>query len=168
MKVSDNIKVAVAAGNISDVRDCLWSATLLEKVSSGNIQQNLDYVFAHGVSTNDLFEEDDGEEFDTMATEANYSHLGGLLSGNFSKRKLDALQQMARTLWPPKPTPIRESTPEPPRQRPRPSDHDNGRNGKGKGRKHIPEKTILGDIVRAPGNFFGWLIDLLGEKIAGK
>lgn len=171
MKVSDNIKAAVAAGNISDIRDCLWSATLLEKVSSGNIQENLDYVLSHGVAADDLFEEDDGEDFETTATEANYSHLGGLLSANFSRRKLDALQQMARTLWPPKPTQDREPMPEPPRPRPRPSDHDNGRDGKGKGRMHIPERTIGGDFARGIGNASGMVIDQVwetGKKVLKK
>ena len=149
MKVSDNIKAAVAAGNISDIRDCLWSATLLEKVSSGNIQENLDYVLSHGVAAKDLFEEDDGEDFETAATEENYSHLGGLLSVNFSRRKLDALQKMARTLWPPKPTPIREATPEHPRPRPRPNPP--------KPRPQPNDGNIIGNFVILLGRGAEWL-----------
>lgn len=121
MSIERNFKLAVESGRIADIRAYLWSAISLEKVAPGNIQENLDYVLSHGVAADDLFEEDDGEDFETTATEANYSHLGGLLSANFSRRKLDALQQMARTLWPPKPTQDREPMPEPPRPSPRPN-----------------------------------------------
>ncbi len=171
MSVTQNLKAAVAGRNMPDIRDCLWSSIPFDKTMTGSFKESLDFVFSNGISRKELFQDDDGEVFETIATEKNFYRLGGLLRINFSERKLEALQQMARTLWPPKPTQDRKPMPEPPRPRPGPIDYDNVRDERGKRKEHIPERTIGGDFARGIGNASGMVIDQVwetGKKVLKK
>ena len=102
MSVSENLKSAVAARNIPDIRGGLWSCIAVDMNMTGRFQESLDYVLAHGISEEELYDTDDvSKTFSEEATIENFSKLGGLLRINFSKKKLDALRKMGRILYPP-------------------------------------------------------------------
>ena len=102
MSVSENLKVAIQSRNIDDIRGGLWSCIAVDMNMTGRFKESLDYILANGISEEELFEDDDGQPFETEATKDNFSELGGLLRVNFSKKKLDALRVMGCVLYPPK------------------------------------------------------------------
>ena len=101
MSVSENLKAAVAARNCDDIRGGLWSCIAVDMNMTGRFKESLAYVLENGISEAELYEADDGAPFATAASAENFSALGGLLRVNFSKKKLDALRTMGRTLYPP-------------------------------------------------------------------
>lgn len=102
MSVSDNLKNAIAEHNLDDIRGGLWSCIAVDMNMTRRFKESLEYVLANGITESELFEDDDGKPFETEATKDNFSELGGILRVNFSKKKLDALKMMGRTLYPPK------------------------------------------------------------------
>ena len=98
MSITDNLKAAVEARDLSRVRNCLWSAIMFDKSMTGSFKESLGYVLAGGIAKDELFEPDDGEAFDETPAKENYSKLGGMLRVNFSERKLEALKRMGRAL----------------------------------------------------------------------
>ena len=60
---------------------------------------SLDYVLSNGISENELYENDDGEIFDLEPTDDNFNKLGGALSTNFSKQKLNDLKKIGTALY---------------------------------------------------------------------
>ncbi|MBQ3837623.1 MAG: hypothetical protein II814_10910 [Treponema sp.] len=101
MSVSENLKNAVAEHDIDDVRGGLWSCIAVDMNMTGRFKESLEYALANGIDASELYEEDDGKLFETEASIDNFSKLGGGLRVNFSKKKLDALRTMGRTLYPP-------------------------------------------------------------------
>lgn len=102
MSVSVNLRNAVAEHNIEDIRGGLWACIAVDPNMTGKFKESLEYVLSNGISENELFDNDDGESFSTEPTQENFNELGGMISTNFSKKKLDALCNIGRILYPPK------------------------------------------------------------------
>ena len=101
MSVSKNLKLAVAERNIEDIRGCLWACIAVDMNMTGKFKESFNYILENGISESELFEVDDDNDFKTEPTIENYRELGGLLSVNFSKKKLEALKAMGLVLYPP-------------------------------------------------------------------
>lgn len=102
MSVSENLKNAVLEHNIEDIRGGLWSCIAVDPNMTGKFKESLEYVRTNGINENELFDNDDGESFNTEPTQENFNELGGMIRSNFSKKKIEALGKIGRVLYPPK------------------------------------------------------------------
>ena len=98
-RVSPNLQNAVKEHNIEDIRGSLWSCIAVDPTLTGMFKVSLDYVLSNGISENELYENDDGEIFDLEPTDDNFNKLGGALSTNFSKKKLNDLKKIGTALY---------------------------------------------------------------------
>lgn len=98
-KVSQILQNAVKEHNIEDIRGCLWSCIAVDPTLSEFFKVSLDYVLSNGISENELYENDDGETFDLEPTDDNFNKLGGALSTNFSKKKLNDIKKIGTALY---------------------------------------------------------------------
>lgn len=166
MSVSPNLKNAVSEHNLADIRGGLWSCILVDPNMTGKFKESIEYVLVNGISESELYETDDGESFNTNPTQENFNELSGMIRSNFSKKKLDALCNIGRILYPPK-----SATPDEPRRES--SNSDNGSDPQQKSQSTNSGATIGGAVLGAAAGAIigkiaiGGAIAILGGAVLG-
>ena len=101
MSVSDKLKTDVAARNLTAIRGDLWSRIVLDPNFTGGFPESWQYCLDNGITEAELYQEHDGRDIDLEPTGENFDLLGGQLSTNFSKERLDKMKEIGRKLYPP-------------------------------------------------------------------
>ncbi len=93
------VEEAVSAKNIDYIRGLLCSVLgATDEEFNSFFEGDFEYVLKNGITEDELFQEDDGAEYSTIPTEENLDALAGNLRINFSKKKLEDLKKMGRTI----------------------------------------------------------------------
>ena len=102
MSVSERLKTAVKAKDITAIRDCLWSRIVLDPNFTKGFPESWEYCLDNGIAEAELYESHDGRPLPEDITDDNFSALSGQLRTNFSRERLDAIKRIGRALYPPK------------------------------------------------------------------
>lgn len=103
MSVSEKLKNAVKAKDISAIRDCLWSRLVLDPNFTKGFPESWEYCLDNGITDSELYEPHDGRPLAEDVSDDNFSALSGQLRTNFSRERLDAIKRIGRALYPPRP-----------------------------------------------------------------
>lgn len=103
MSVSEKLKIAVKAKDISAIRDCLWSRIVLDPNFTKGFPESWKFCLDNGITEAELCEPHDGRPLPEEVSDDNFSALSGQLRTNFSRERLDAIKRIGRALYPPKP-----------------------------------------------------------------
>src|SRR5574344_35803 len=102
MAISKNLKNCVLLHDIDGIRDCLFFATAQDPgfQDDGAFNEALQYCISNGITDEELYQDDNGEELPTEMTQENMAKICGSLGTNFSKRKINAARTMGKILFP--------------------------------------------------------------------
>lgn len=103
MSVSEKLKTAVKAKDISAIRDCLWSRIVLDPNFTKGFPESWKFCLDNGIAEAELYEPHDGRPLPEDVSDDNFSALSGQLRTNFSRERLDAVKRIGRALYPPQP-----------------------------------------------------------------
>ena len=93
------IEEAVEAKDLNYIRGLLCSVLgSTDKDINSLFEEDYQYILNHGISEDELFQEDDGEEYSTEPSNENLDFLAGKFRVNFSKKKLESLKKMGRAI----------------------------------------------------------------------
>ena len=106
MSVSEKLKTAVMAKDISAIRDCLWSRIVLDPNFTNGFPESWKYCLDNGIAEAELYEPHDGRPLTEDVSDDNFSALSGQLRTNFSRERLDTIKRIGRALYPPKPNEV--------------------------------------------------------------
>lgn len=95
-----NLQNAVAARDLTKIRDFLRIRLQLDHNVFGLFTESLGYCKANGISERDLYETHDGRDLPTANTKDNFGLLVGQLATNFSQKRLERVLEIAQAVWP--------------------------------------------------------------------
>ena len=102
MGVSNRLKDAVSKRDFAVIRDDLWGCIPFDpNFTRGDFKESWDYCMANGIAEENIYEKHDGKDLNLEPTGENFDLLGGQLRVNFSKERLDKIQDIGRKLYPP-------------------------------------------------------------------
>lgn len=105
-----NILSAVEKRNITNIRSAL-KGNINEDMnfSKGVFNESLNYVFQHGITKSELFDEHDGTVFDLNKDNWIREHFNNVMADllfNFSEERINHIKQVGRHLYPPVVKPV--------------------------------------------------------------
>ena len=100
MGVSNRLKDAVSKSDIAVIRDDLWACIPFDPNFTRSFRESWNYCMANGIAEKDIYEAHDGKDLNLEPTGENFDLLGGQLRVNFSKERLDKIQDIGRKLYP--------------------------------------------------------------------
>lgn len=100
-----NILSAVEKRSITNIRSALKGKITEDmNFSKGVFSESLNYVFQHGITKSELFDEHDGTVFDLNKNNWTREYFNSVMADllfNFSEERINHIKQVGRHLYPP-------------------------------------------------------------------